>query len=143
MQQCSYGLWVKPAKPERLSTILYWFCHKKMAIVTLSDALLQRLSPKEGVILRDRILCGFCVKIGGRSRTFLIATSFAGQQIRMTLGRWPLVSVEEARNLAMPLLRDCRNGQQPDRRTTPDLPTLADAVVQYCDTKKLRESSKA
>lgn len=114
-----------------------------MPIVTLSEALLQKLSPKDGAILRDRILCGLCIRIGRRSRTFFIATSAAGLQIRITLGRWPLISVEEARNLAMPLLRDCRIGQSPDKRLPPKMPTLADAVVRYCDTKGLKESSKA
>lgn len=113
-----------------------------MPIVTLSEALLRRLSFKDGVILRDRILCGLCVKIGRRSRTFFIATSAAGKQVRMTLGRWPLISVEEARNLAMPVLRDCRNGQSPDKRLPPMVPTLNNAVIGYCDTKGLKESSK-
>jgi hypothetical protein len=32
------GDWGKTAKPEHFSTILYWFCLGKMAIVTLTEA---------------------------------------------------------------------------------------------------------
>ena len=75
--------------------------YQKMGIITLSEALLQKLPPKDGLIIRDRILRGFCLKVGKLSRTFLVATNCNGQQIRITLGQWP--SVEEARTLAAPI----------------------------------------
>ncbi|MBU1979603.1 MAG: integrase family protein [Gammaproteobacteria bacterium] len=112
-----------------------------MSIITLSEALLQKLSPKDGLIIRDRVLCGLCIKIGRRNRTFLIATSVGGKQLRMTLGRWPLISVEEARALALPILKNCRNGQMPLKRLPPTLPTLSAAVVRYTETKGLKASS--
>ena len=64
-----------------------------MAIVTFTEALLQRLSATDGRILRDKAVCGFCLKLNKRCMTFLIVQ---GRQLRMTLGRWPLLSVEEA-----------------------------------------------
>ena len=41
-----------------------------MPIVMLSDALLSRSTAGDGRILRDRILCGFCIRLHARKRTF-------------------------------------------------------------------------
>lgn len=106
-----------------------------MSIVTLSDAFIQRQQYKDGRILRDKILCGLCIRFGARTQTFLIATSVGGKQFRMTLGRWPLISVEEARALAVPILKSCRTGQMPLKRLPPKLPTLTEAITRYAETK--------
>lgn len=100
----------KTANSGRCSLNFVLVLYRKMSIITLSEALLQKLPQKDGLILRDWILCVLCIRIGRRSRTFLIATSVGGKQLRMTL-RWPLISVEEARVLAAPILKNCRNGQ--------------------------------
>lgn len=131
----------KKAKSEVFSTILYWFCLENMTIITLSDALLKRLSATDSRILRDKVLCGFCLKLNKRSRTFLVATSVRGQQFRMTLGYWPLISVEEARTLAMKVLRDCRAGQMPPRKPT-CFPTLREALKTYGEAKGIKNSSR-
>lgn len=112
-----------------------------MAIITFSDTLLQRLAVKDGRILRDRILCGFCLKAGKRSRTFLVATSCNGKQVRITLGRWPLISVEEARALAATILRSCRAGEAPTKPHRRLLPTLHDALPAYAKAKGIKPSS--
>ena len=91
------------------------FVQNIVAIITLSDTLLQRLTPKYGQILRDKVLCGFCIKLGKRSHNFLVSTSAGGKQVRIYLGRWPLLSVEEAREKALPILRCCRAGQIPTK----------------------------
>jgi hypothetical protein len=46
-----------------------------MGIVSLTDDLLGRLPAGRRGILRDKILCGLCVRIGYRSKTFFVATS--------------------------------------------------------------------
>lgn len=112
-----------------------------MAIVALTEALLKRLSATDSRILRDRILCGFCLKANKRSRTFLVATSVQGKQFRMTLGYWPLISVEEARTLAMTVLRECRSGQMPMRKPTSH-PTVRQALEAYGEAKGLQKSSR-
>jgi integrase len=114
---------------------------KFMSIVTLSDTLLQRLTPKPGQILRDRLLCGFCIKIGKRSHSFLVATSVGGKQTRIYLGRWPLLSVDEARELALPILRSCRSGQLPAKVVRGKLPTLWEALPAYAKAKGIKASS--
>ena len=72
-----------------------------MAIVLISESLLARSALRDGQLLRDRVLSGFCVRMNARKKTFRVATSVGGQQFRMNLGYWPLMSVEEARGLAM------------------------------------------
>ena len=113
-----------------------------MSIVILSDAYIQKLSPHRTTILRDKILCGLCLKVGKRSHSFLVATSVGGKQFRMTLGRWPIINVEEARELAAPILKNCRIGLQPIKRPPPKLPTLYEALGHYCEAKKLKPTSR-
>jgi len=66
-------------------------------IITLTEALLERLTATDGRILRDGVLRGFAVRASKRRRTFLIATSVKGKQVRMMLGYWPFMSAKEAR----------------------------------------------
>ncbi len=112
-----------------------------MSILTLSEALLQRLQGTDGRIVRDKVLCGFCVRLNKRSRTFLVATSVQGKQLRMMLGRWPLISVEEARTKAIEILRECRAGRPPVRPSLKKLPTLIELIPEYCAAKKLKPKS--
>ncbi len=106
-----------------------------MTILTLTDSLLQTLSATDRRIYRDRILCGFCLQTNKRTRTFLVATSVQGKQFRMRLGRWPLISVEEARALAVEALRECRAGRNPAKAKVLSLPTLKEALTSYCNDK--------
>ena len=111
-------------------------------IVLISESLLLRSTATDGRILRDRVLSGFGVRLNARKRTFLVATSVRGQQFRMMLGYWPLMSVEEARSKAMEVLRQCRTGERPSRKVPQDLPTLREAYIGYCKTKGIKPSSQ-
>ena len=113
-----------------------------MPIVMISESLLRRSTAIDGRLLRDRVLCGFCVRMNPRKRTFRIATSVAGKQFRMTLGYWPMMSVDEARAKAMEALRECRAGRRPGKFVAEALPTLRDALVSYCAAKRLKASSQ-
>ena len=113
-----------------------------MPIVLISESLLQRSTVADGRLLRDRVLCGFCVRMNARRRTFRIATSVAGKQFRMTLEYWPLMSVDQARAKAMEVLRECRAGRRPGKVAAVALPTLRDALVAYCAAKRLKASSQ-
>jgi hypothetical protein len=48
----------------------------------------------------------------------------SGRQIRVTPGRWPLITVDEARELALPMLRQCRSGEYIAIPNRAQLPTL-------------------
>ncbi len=113
-----------------------------MPIVLISEALLLRSTVSDGRILRDRVLCGFCVRMNARKRSFMVATSVAGQQLRMVLGYWPLMSVDEARALAAEVLRECRAGRTPSKAVPVALPTLRLALKEYCLAKKIKASSQ-
>ena len=113
-----------------------------MTILTFSESLLHRLTATDRRIYRDKVVCGFCLQLNKRSRTFLVATSVQGKQLRMTLGRWPLVSVEEARGLAIKVLRECRAGRPPVQAKQRKLPTLLELIPEYCTAKKLKASSQ-
>jgi integrase len=113
-----------------------------MPIVLISESLLLKTTAKDGRILRDRVLCGFIVKLNARRRTFRVATSVAGKQFRMTLGYWPLMSVDEARAMALEVLRECRAGRTPSKTVPAALPTLREALVDYCKAKGIKASSE-
>lgn len=111
-----------------------------MAIITLSDRLLAKGAGKPGTILRDKVLCGLCLRVGKRTQTFCVATSVCGRQVRVTLGRWPLVTVSQARELALPILRQCRSGDfvKPSRI---QLPTVRQTLDDYGTARKVKASS--
>jgi integrase len=92
-------------------------------------------------MLRDKTLCGLCLKVGVRSNTFIIATSVRGKQVRITLGRWPLISVDDAREQALPILRKCRSGEYVMTRTPVAIPTLREVVAEYAKAKRVKDSS--
>lgn len=112
-----------------------------MPIVLISESLLNQATARDGRVLRDRVLCGFIVKLNARRRTFRVATSVAGKQFRMTLGYWPLMSVDEARAMALEVLRECRAGRTSSTAVPAAFPTLREALVAYCEAKKIKDSS--
>lgn len=104
-------------QPSRKGSVFQGFCPrfawgKLVPIVTISESLLLRATATDGRILRDRVLCGFCVRTNARKRTFLIATSVCGKQFQMLPYR-PLMSAEEASAKAMEVLRECRARRMP------------------------------
>ena len=89
------------------------------------------------------MLSGFCVRMNARKKTFRVATSVGGKQFRMNLGYWPLMSVDEARGLAMQVLAQCRRGERPTRPAAPAvLPTLRQLSAEYCRVKNIKASSQ-
>ncbi|MCM3562511.1 tyrosine-type recombinase/integrase [Hydrogenophaga intermedia] len=115
-----------------------------MPIVLISESLLLRATVRDGRILRDRMLSGFCVRMNPRKVTFRVATSVAGKQFRMNLGHWPLMSVEEARAQAMEVLAKCRRGERPHRPAAPaPSPTLREVYADYCRDKRIKPSSQS
>lgn len=112
-----------------------------MTIITLSDALIQRLTASDRRILRDKVLSGFCLRLNKRTRTFLIATSSGGRQVRIVIGRWPLISTEDARSQATKLLLDCRMGYMAVKPQVEKLPTLRLALTKYAEAKEIKASS--
>ncbi len=59
----------------------------------------------------------------------------------MILGRWPMISVDQARELAIPILRSCRAGEMPAPAVRAEIPTLRDLLPAYAKAKSLKASS--
>lgn len=129
------------ARRARINALLFPFCPQIMTIITLSDALIQRLTASDRRILRDKVLSGFCLRLNKRTRTFLIATSSGGRQVRIVIGRWPLISTEDARSQATKLLLDCRMGYMAVKPQMERLPTLRLALAKYAEAKDIKASS--
>jgi len=113
-----------------------------MSIVLITESLLARSTARDGRMLRDRVLSGFCVRMNPRKRTFWVATSVAGKQFRLRLGHWPLMSVDDARAEAMEVLRKCRRGERPALVVKVKLPNLREAYLGYCAAKEIKLSSQ-
>ena len=113
-----------------------------MPIVLISESLMLRSTVADGRILRDRQLCGFCVRMNPRKRAFKVATSVAGKQFRMILGYWPLMSVDEARAKGLEVLRECRAGRTPSKAVAVALPTLREALTAYGVANSIKTSSQ-
>lgn len=71
----------------------------------------------------------------------MVATSVQGRQVRVTLGRWPLIRVDEARELALPILRRCRAGDYVVAPIRPRLLTLRELLAEYAKAKRVKVSS--
>jgi hypothetical protein len=64
-----------------------------MAIVLITEALLERSSLADGTILHDRMPSGFCARKNPRRRTFRVATSVAGRRAQLGLDdSWPRIA---------------------------------------------------
>lgn len=104
--------------------------------------MVARLSLGPRRLIRDRILCGFCLRVGERSKTFMVATSTNGRQVRITLGRWPILDTETARAAATTILKSCRDGQLPNKASSVVLPILKECLLQYVKAKQIKASSQ-
>lgn len=114
-----------------------------MAIVTLSDYLLQRAKADDGRLIRDRLLVGFCVRLYKKRRSFMVATSCAGKQIRVTIGFYPLITTDEARGIAAEIIKQCRAGTYAKHslESAQRYSSIREILPQYINDKGLKQSS--
>lgn len=111
-------------------------------IVALSDKFLDRVQfeHERAKYYWDRTLCGLTVRVGKRTKTFYLQTTCNGRQIKHTIGRYPVVTVDDAREEAIRLLRDIRKGIPPvkPREQYKAIPTLSEALEHYLQAKQLK-----
>lgn len=110
----------------------------------LSDDYLgaRAFQPGKRTIVHDVRLPGFHVVIGAHTKTFRLRT----RRVNATLGRWPLLSAQEARLKAIDLLRRIeageelrpRRGRMPEVQPAPAAPTLRAVITDYTTTKQLK-----
>lgn len=87
-----------------------------MARIRLTDALVAEAKPQERgrLELWDETLSGFGLRVseGGR-KTWQLMYRFEGRKRRMTLGGYPALSLDHARDAAIEALRDLGKGRDP------------------------------
>jgi integrase len=101
--------------------------------------------PAQGqVFLRDDSLHGFALRVTPGSKTFVLEKEIHRRIRRMTLGRYGVLTVEQARNQAQAMMADIVRGHDPiaerqARRTAPTFGDLVDLyVARHLPTKKSR-----
>ncbi len=70
--------------------------------------------PKGQAIYKDTQLTYLGVLVGVRCKSFFIQASSQGRPIRHSLGKFPYMSVEEARKKGMAVLAKIFNGENPN-----------------------------
>lgn len=115
-----------------------------MAIVTLTDALLQRLRSGDRRIIRDRCLVGFCIRMNKKRRSYMVATTCAGKQVRATIGYYPLMKTDEARVLATEIIKMCRAGTYSKQaaQVISRMDSIHDILPQYIKDKGLKSATQ-
>ncbi len=96
------------------------------------------------MFLRDDALRGFALRVTPGSKTFVLEKEINGRVRRMTLGRYGVLTVEQARNQAYATLADIVRGHDPiaerqQRRSAPTFGDLVDLyIARHLPTKKSR-----
>lgn len=109
----------------------------------LTKTFIGRLIPPSlgQLIYRDDLLRGFGLRHTPNSKSFVVEGTVKGKRIRKTIGRYPAVSVFEARRLAAQILNEMKKGIHPNaRKFAPTLEEVLhdfiEAVDLIADTKK-------
>jgi integrase len=119
------------------------FVPEIMPIVTLTDYQIGKCRNSDRRILRDRTLVGFCVRFNIKRRSYMVATSCLGKQVRVTIGFYPLMKTDEARALATEIIKQCRAGtySKTDALPTKQYRCIREILPQYIKDKGLKQSS--
>ena len=71
-------------------------------------------TPEDGqAFYRDRELNGFGLRVGARTKTFFVEAQVRRRTIRVSIGRYPLMTPEQARRQALQRLSEMSRGQDP------------------------------
>ena len=104
-------------------------------LLKLTDLTIQHLKFQHPqVTFWDTMLPAFGVRVGSRSKTFIVVTGNARK--RQTLGRYPALKLQEARDKARLYLSGSRNAGHPSL-------TVADAVEEYLRSLSIRPRTVA
>ncbi len=104
-----------------------------MPSLRFTDITLQKLAPVQRTDYWDTQLSGFGVRVGSRSKVFVVKT----RNRRISLGRYPNLSLKDARRKAHHLL-----GTFVEQGTTPFLDVRDDFISEHC-VKKNKPSTLA
>jgi len=107
-----------------------------MASRPLTDIAIRKLKPRAGkrFELWDGSLPGFGVRVSGKgTKSFVVLYRLHGRPKRLTLGRYPMLSLAEAREKAREALAMAAEGRDPQakRRTRSTSHGFADVVASF------------
>ena len=88
------------------------------------------------VIIRDDDLTGFGLRLTQGSMSWIVECRNKGKLRRLTIGKYQLLSVDDARKEARRILAEWASNQH----ATP-VPTLGEVVAKYISVRKLSKSA--
>lgn len=91
----------------------------------------------------DTEVAGFGIVVGAKSKTFFAQQGIAGKVVRVTIGRFPVFTVEEARKEARGLIGQMSKGENPTeekRKKRAQAITLAEALDLHLDSMRAKGS---
>lgn len=104
-----------------------------MERIKLTVSFLKTLSPGTSKKYADTETRGFQVWVGAKSIVFYLSVKFEYKQYNLRIGRWPDMTLEEARQVALGKLGALANHQKIDAPSPRKNPILADAIKFYLD----------
>jgi integrase len=111
-----------------------------MPAIRLTKRTIEALPPLRSgqVIYRDEELTGFGLRVGSKAKTFFAEGQVRRRTIRVTIGRYPLISPEEARRLAFEQLAGMARGvdlNREKRATEARSTTVSEAFEAFFEAK--------
>jgi len=112
---------------------------------TLTDAAIEALPPVlDGrACVRDVRLSQLTLMVGPRSKTFYLHATLHRRTHRVRLGRWPIVTAEDARDQCLTTLRRLYKGEPVKLAKPATVPTLATVLAEYLAARKLGTKAAA
>src|SRR3954463_6731628 len=84
-----------------------------MPATTLTDVFIQKLKLGPQVDFWDDRVTGLALRLSRRHKTFIVRYRLEGEQKRHTLGRYPSLTLAEARKKAKAALGQAAEGKEP------------------------------
>lgn len=111
-----------------------------MPTLRLIKSIIEKIPNTESgqCFYRDTELTGFGLCVGAQSKTYFIESRLNNRNVRQTLGRYPLMSVEQARREAMERLASLMRGLNPiavEKARKASATTVGEAFESYFDAK--------
>lgn len=102
----------------------------------LTISFMKKLEPGDKAKYADTEVRNLQVWVGEMTVTFYLVRKFEGRQRFISLGRWPDMTLEEARNAALAKLGAIANHQDINAPTGRAMPTVGDAMDAYIDSHR-------
>lgn len=112
----------------------------------LNDVMIRKLAPPESGVRQvpDGKVPGFGVRVTANGvKSFYLSYRFDGRTRRINLGRYPVVSLQKARNKALAALIEISEGQDPrkeDEAPTPSVQDFTGAADRFVQTHCFRHN---